>query len=185
MHSKYSSYLGILGVYLDQAETLKAQGRDGASLQWKARALVEFDRDIILAQRVFDAAECVRNSPITGDSKDMSAKNFPQFLRLDGRVYEYTPTDYKTAKEVVVKPDDEPVIVSLKYKVELDTSEVDAWLEKINSLCSRPALARALVNQALIDPAPFTLVNNGTINITWEEVESESFCGLIWSAINK
>lgn len=170
MHKCYMTFLVCLGVELDMLEWYEKYGKVSA-LKHKTGALVRFDREIILAQKAFDMAECVRNSPITGDSSDMSAKTVPTAIQLNGYVYFLDLNARNSmAPEVIVKPADEPVIGSLKYKVELDTSEVDALLVKLSSAIQDTALGRGLTEtiqgeQAMFEPQAFTLVNNGTINI--------------------
>lgn len=202
MHSRYMSHLNLLGLELSQLCWYEAYVGAREALKIKTAALVGFDRKILLAQREHDASECARNPPITGDSKDMAGKRLPQFLCLDGNMYQYTPVAYGVATDVIVKPVDEKP-GELKYKVSLDLSDVDALLEKLKSVVSNAELARSLVAHPLADAQPFTLQNNGSINITASAVDSESLeqsvksiveaqvvaaykpGGIIWNLINK
>lgn len=207
MHDWYMTFLVCLGVELDMLEWYERYGR-GAALKHKTATLIRFDREIILAQKAFDMAECVRNSPITGDSNDMSAKTVPTAIQLNGYVYFLDLNARNSmAPEVVVKPADAPVVGSLKYKVELDTSDVDALLAKLSSGIQSTDLGEGLTaaiqgEQAIFEPRSFTLVNNGSINITAADVDKSALSqsvqqivedqlraayqpgGLIWKTIN-
>lgn len=84
MHKQYMSCIEALEVSLSFLPRFQWLGA-GIGLKHKTQCLVEFDREIVLAQRAFDMSESVRNSPIAGDSNDMNSK--PKFITLDNQLY--------------------------------------------------------------------------------------------------
>ena len=176
MHKWYMTFLECLRIELFNQDWYETYHSKRFALKNKTMALVRFDREIILAQKMHDMSECVRNSPITGDSNDMSSKTIPTAVTLNGRVYflDLSARNEK-APEVVVKQNDG----TIKYKLELDTSEVDALLERIGAVIKKTELGESLSiasiqgEQATFEPQAFTLVNNGTINIAGATVDVE------------
>lgn len=179
MHKWYMTFLECLRIELFNQDWYETYHSKRFALKNKTMALVRFDREIILAQKMHDMSECVRNSSITGDSNDMSAKTVPTAIQLNGYVYFLDLNARNSmAPEVIVKPDDGAVIGSLKYKVELDTSDVDALLDKLTSRIGETKLGEGLsqaatLGEAIFDPQPF-IINNGTIIINQAAVEGAS-----------
>lgn len=190
MHKWYMTFLECLCIELDwHAWDEQCLGVRNA-LKNKTMALVRFDREIILAQKAFDMAECVRNSPITGDSEKMNKP--PMLLSFQGAMY--------VRADKFVKPLQEPLyrgglnkesIVKIQFPdgtwFECGDQGYKAWpasealkkvgevepvdtLDQISSAIGRNGLAEGLTaaiqgEQAMFEPQAFTLVNNGTINI--------------------
>lgn len=174
MHKWYMTHLECLGIELANQAWYENYLGAGPALKNKAAALVRFDREIILAQKMFDMAASKTNQP-HGDLNDMSTK-VPTAIQLNGHIY-FLDLDARNsmAPEVIVKPDDSAVIGSLKYKVELDMSEVYALLDKLTACISETKLVQdlaqpATLGEAIFDPQPF-LINNGTIIINQAAVD--------------
>lgn len=189
MHKWYMTFLVCLGVDLDMLEWYEKYGA-GAAIKHKTAALIRFDREIILAQKAFDMAECVRNSPITGDSEKMNKP--PMLLSFQGAMYVRADKFVRPLpeplyrgglnKESIVKiqfPDGTwfecgdqgykawPTSEMLKKVSEVDPVDV---LDEICAAVGRTDLAKGLTTsvqgeQAMFEPQAFTIVNNGTINI--------------------
>lgn len=193
MHKQYMACLNGMEASLSFLPRFQWLGA-GIGLKHKTQCLVEFDREIVLAQKAFDMSESVRNSPITGVSTDMSAKKVPTAIQLNHHVY-FLDLDARNSMtpEVVIKQTaGEPGTIS--YKVEFDTSDVKAVCKTISEAISETLLGSDLlkeirelrkppqtdvnatldklshavtasgIGEAFISPAPFEL-QNCTINI--------------------
>lgn len=146
MHETYMRALQTLGLQLDLSQLWGPFGY-GKVLANEARSLIEFDRNIVLAQNLHDQSESTRNSTI-GDLNDMSGKTIPTAIILDGNFYFLDLGACSVnAKEVVLKPE----VSSIHYKVEIDTSDVEAAVERISkavsSVAGEPGLTANIIAQ--------------------------------------
>lgn len=137
MHLEYMRALLDLRRFLDIHEQVEHRFSHLPTyrVRHRARELIQFDRDILLAQRKADmAASNLTNNH--GDLNPMSAKNFPEYIRLDGQVYIHGPGTAACCVPVVRERD-----VPKGSPFDVKPIDASAVLEYLEAKLSETALA--------------------------------------------
>lgn len=144
MHYEYMGALRRLGMALDHFEQYahKFAHLPTYWVRHRARELIQFDRDILLAQRNADMAAFILTNN-HGDLKPMS--NAPKYIRLDGQVYIHVPNRAACCVTVVREKDaHKPAARPVK---QIDATEL---LDSIMGKLTETSLAQELIAQGTV-----------------------------------